>query len=165
MSSKRPASHQESGVILIISLVFLALVSILGASAVSTVLLQERISGNYRDTNMAFQAAQAAMAEGERCLKSARCNPTTTPLTMNTGIAGLGYDPGSRIQWKHFDWASQGTPVTANLDGVRRKGYFVIEKLNNPPPTSGDPTIYRITSYGVGSSVDGGSILQATYVR
>ena len=58
----------ERGAALVTSLVILVILTLIGVSALRNVTLSERMSGNLRDTNIAFQAA-------ESCLASAFADP------------------------------------------------------------------------------------------
>lgn len=59
------ALNQQTGSALIISLLFLLILTILGVAGIQTTSMQERMSGNMRDRNMAFQASEAALRGGE----------------------------------------------------------------------------------------------------
>lgn len=62
----QPASMlRQRGSALAISLIFLLLMTLLGVSAMQGSNMQERMAGNLRDRNMAFQAAEAALRAGE----------------------------------------------------------------------------------------------------
>lgn len=55
----------QRGSVLIVSLVFLLLLTIVGVSAMNMTSLQEKMSGNFRDHDLAFQASEAALVEAE----------------------------------------------------------------------------------------------------
>ncbi|KDE39704.1 Type IV fimbrial biogenesis protein PilX [Nitrincola lacisaponensis] len=57
--------YKQAGSALIVSLLFLLILTILGVAGIQTTSMQERMSGNMRDRNMAFQAAEAALRGGE----------------------------------------------------------------------------------------------------
>lgn len=62
--------RSQYGAVLIVSLIFLLLMTIIGVTAMQTTTLQERMAGNTRDHNLAFQAAEAALREGESWIKN-----------------------------------------------------------------------------------------------
>tara|TARA_R110001592_G_scaffold52511_7_gene160664 strand:+ start:2336 stop:2956 length:621 start_codon:yes stop_codon:yes gene_type:complete len=68
--------HFQQGSALIISLVMLLLLTMVGVTGMNMTSLEERMSGNYRDHEMAFQAAEAALVEAENFIES-------TDLTTN----------------------------------------------------------------------------------
>ena len=55
----------QKGNTLIVSLVILLAVSIVGVSSISGVSLNQKMATNFRDNDLAFQAAEAALVEGE----------------------------------------------------------------------------------------------------
>jgi type IV pilus assembly protein PilX len=89
---------RQRGVVLIISLIFLVLLTIIGVTAMQTTLLQERMAGNMRDLNLAFQATEASLRAGETWLPANRAaaeaaTPLTDPANWNgtggTSVAGF----------------------------------------------------------------------------
>ena len=56
---------QQRGLALFMSLVMLLILTILGVSSVQNTSLQERMSRNALDSNLAFQAAESALRDGE----------------------------------------------------------------------------------------------------
>ncbi|MCC5858552.1 MAG: hypothetical protein JJT90_10370 [Ectothiorhodospiraceae bacterium] len=61
----RCGGRRERGAALIISLLLLLVMTLIGVTAMQTSTLQERMAGNTRDRNLAFQSAEAALREGE----------------------------------------------------------------------------------------------------
>lgn len=59
------ARPRERGSALAIALIFLLLMTLLGVSAMRGSNMQERMAGNQRDRNMAFQSAEAGLRAGE----------------------------------------------------------------------------------------------------
>ncbi len=57
--------RDESGAALIVALIMLLLITIVGVSAMQTTTMEEKMAGNLRDRHVAFQAAEAALREGE----------------------------------------------------------------------------------------------------
>ena len=56
---------KQRGVVLIMSLTILMVLTLIGVSAMKTSALQERMSGNARDYQIAFEAAEIALRAGE----------------------------------------------------------------------------------------------------
>lgn len=65
------APTRQRGAALIISLIFLLLMTLIGVSSMQSTTLQERMAGNTRDRNLAFQAAEAGLRAGEEWLGTA----------------------------------------------------------------------------------------------
>ncbi len=57
--------YSQRGSVLIVSLIFLLLLTIVGVSSMNMTNLEERMASNFRDHDMAFQAAEAALLEAE----------------------------------------------------------------------------------------------------
>lgn len=62
----RVNNQQQKGAVLIIALIFMLILSLIGVSSMQGTTLQEKMSGNLRDQYSAFNAAEAALREGER---------------------------------------------------------------------------------------------------
>lgn len=58
-------AHQQSGFVLITSLVFLVVITLLAVSAMNRSTLQERMASNIREQSLARQAANAALRNAE----------------------------------------------------------------------------------------------------
>ena len=85
MNRSTPAvfrTHQR-GVVMVISLIALLLLSLIGTTAMRSSTMQEKISGNLRDQDVAFQAAEAALHEAEAFLGG------LTTLAQFDNTAGL----------------------------------------------------------------------------
>ena len=74
ISKSKPTSQR--GATLIVALLFLILITILGISSVSSITLEEKMAGNSRDQQIAFQAAESALRDAE--------------IDLETGIGGGG---------------------------------------------------------------------------
>jgi type IV pilus assembly protein PilX len=66
MHASRTAPERQHGAVLIVALLFLVILTILGLTAMSGTTMEERMSGNTRDLNVAFQAAEAALRDARR---------------------------------------------------------------------------------------------------
>lgn len=112
------AINTQTGSALIISLLFLLIMTILGVAGIQTTSMQERMSGNMRDRIMAFQASEAALRAGENYIRS---NAENTVL---------------------FD-SSLANPE--NWKGENGTGYSVSDMLSkNPKYYINEPGLYRI---------------------
>ena len=60
-----PAGRRQTGAALFISLMFLIILTLIGVSAANVGILQERMAGNVRDSNIAFQRAEEALRVAE----------------------------------------------------------------------------------------------------
>ncbi len=63
-------NHNQSGSVLLISLVFLLVITGLGIASISGISMTEKMAKSQRDYDMAFEMAEAALLEGESWLDS-----------------------------------------------------------------------------------------------
>lgn len=168
--------NAQRGAALIISLVFMLILTIIGAASMQSATLQERMAGNARNLDQAFQAAEAALREAETELAKV----SVGPFNGSGGLYLSCADPAdSRTSCKEPAWndhASNGWKVLpANtVAGVSRQPEFVIEELSTiadpDAALDSDKTIatmgyYRVTARGYGSSDRGMVVLSTTYKR
>ncbi|MCK4742595.1 MAG: hypothetical protein KAT25_02110 [Sulfuriflexus sp.] len=166
------SKHKQQGAVLIVSLIILLLMTIIGVSSMKTTTLEERMAGNMRDQNLAFQSAEAAIVEGETYLRD-------TVLIVTDGTAGLhdiglAPDPLVPATWTTAA-SSRSATVSLNDDQNAR---FYIEKLGDiEKPTGrnltfdpagnktngGDITGYKVVAIGEGPSGESQAILASYY--
>ena len=106
-----PAPHGQQGVALYVALIMLLLLTLLGLAALQVTAMQERMTGNYRTFNLAFNRAEEALRQVEFDIQQtiARVGPfgvDTDPAIqcVNGDINGLGDLRG---------WADAREPATA----------------------------------------------------
>jgi type IV pilus assembly protein PilX len=159
---------RERGAVLIVSLVFLLVLTVLGVAALRNTTLEERMAGNLRDANLAFQAAEAALREGEQFLQQA----TLPAFAGANGLLLMQDDAGQPDFWNNHAWGANSRTAGA-VGGTAAAPQFVIEELP-ALPAEGDSArfgalpevgFYRVTARAVGGTTDAVSILQTTYRR
>lgn len=168
-------SKKQEGTVLIVSLVLLLVLTILGISGMQTSGLQERMAGNMHDASLAFQAAEAALREGERFVGSA----TLPEFNDSNGLyvyAPTESDKNSSIPvWRRGNWSwDDAREYQGTLQNLSAAPRYVIEELprvlrpgasaaaDEPLP---DQAVYRITARARGGSDASEVILQSTYMR
>jgi type IV pilus assembly protein PilX len=81
-------THHQSGAVLIISLVILLLLTLIGASSIQTSNLEEKMAGNLRDRDFAFQAAESALIDAETkvtlCVVISACSISTADVIKDS---------------------------------------------------------------------------------
>jgi type IV pilus assembly protein PilX len=90
MTKRRPVLRHEQGMALVVSLVILLSLTLLGLAAIQNTSLEERMAGGFRSEQIALQAAEAALREGEAWLNGLGAPP---------GAQGAGGSPGSSQIW------------------------------------------------------------------
>ena len=86
--------RSQRGAILIISLMFLVVLTMLALTTMGGITLEERMSGQYRDLNVAFQAAESGLRDAERDIwgtGTATATPRAPIISGRTGF-GDGFD-------------------------------------------------------------------------
>lgn len=151
----------QQGMALLVSLVFLLLLTLIGISSMQNATLQEKMASSVTLRNQSFQLAEATLRIGESavqlatytladCGTLAQCAPPTESLTLT----GAGVDPnsGSRVNWI----AAGG-------------GFYGVQKLGTTTyavnvPLNASVTLYRITAVGiVGNNVR--SVVESIYAK
>ena len=94
---------RERGAVLVVSLLILAMMTIIGVAAMDTSVMEEKMAGNMRDRNIAFQAAESALRLGETWI-AAR---SVLPEISNDGSTGIwdlnkpDPDTTNNLYWWH----------------------------------------------------------------
>lgn len=79
----RPAPRRERGIVLLVGLVVLVVLSLLAVGSMRATTLEERMSHNSQDRQIAFQVAEAALREAELTLSQ-----PMLPAFVAVGAAG-----------------------------------------------------------------------------
>jgi len=166
-----PSRQRQTGMALITGLIFMVVLTLLALAAMRTTTLEERMSGNARDRDLAFQSAEAALRAGEQVLQGATLPAFAlgTPLTPRIETATL------TSYWQNtHPWATQSVAISWQPAGTSAAPQYVIEDMGASAGGGGgslafsalnENGVYRVTARGVGSSQDAVVILQAVYQR
>jgi type IV pilus assembly protein PilX len=182
MNARLPRLHRQSsvaghkGFVLVGGLLFLIITTLLALSMFRSLGLQERIAGNTRDKQRAFEAAQSALQYGEWWLSQG---------TGGTGIACSGYNNGNDISQMRVCSATLSDPTT--LPWSTRSDYMppsMTVSAGGGLASSGDinyqakpalyisylglspdglAQLYQVTSYGYGGNAETAAVVQSTY--
>jgi len=164
--------HRQSGAALIVSLILLLVMTLLGVSAMQTNVLEEKMAGNFRDRDLAFQAAEAALRHAENEILNASLSDFTTwascpacpPMAATGGKLGPSYDDsGVDYSADSSLWKTPGAYDIYDhpaLPPAKDPKYVI--KLQN---TSGSRRIFKITAYAEGNSPGTAVVLQSYYER
>lgn len=145
----------QNGAVLAVSLLILVVLTIIGVSSMVTTSLEEKMSGNFRDRQIAFNAAEAALAYAENFV-----NANVNAASVFDGSDGLyaTYDgPGSNNAFDSSWWtgtASQVLPNADAVDDVQTQPRFTIEHRGEIGEVEGT----SINLGGYGESSGGGEI-------
>lgn len=180
----RTDRKRQQGAVMITALMILLIMTIFGISTMDTNILEERMAGNMRDRNTAFQAAESALRAAEvwiasqTDLHSMTLRVVSDPNDSNPLWDFASPDPDSSTSkpwWEEADqtwWDSKGVLLTggSQLPGVAVQPAYIIEKL---PPGSESleaaqsldtSDIYlQVTARGVGGTASTVVVLQSVY--
>jgi type IV pilus assembly protein PilX len=175
MHSDRKLPHGQRGAILAVSLLLLLVMTVLGLTASQATLLQERMAGNDRELDLAFQAGEAGLRGAEK-----RIDSTVGPKGQARYICS---DPDScdaedranaTEDYTHQEqkwWDDNAHSLGLSLAEVGGEPQFVTEEWANVQDTltTGDSgaksgTIFYVnTSRALGPTATAVAIVETTY--
>ena len=136
----------ECGAVLLVSLVMLLLLTLVGLAGMRMVRLEERMAGNLRDRQMAFQAAEAALRAGETAaLERYRHEGPMASIDDAAGVAS-GFSASAAqpvyrlrfLRWLSSEGLEVGKSVSANgvAIEVRAEGFGARRQPSGEPVSS-----------------------------
>lgn len=135
--------YRQRGMALLVSLVFLLLLTLIGLSSMQSATLQEKMTSSVMQRNQSFQMAEAALRVGESAVQAesyslpvctaAQCAPPPESATVTTA----GRYSSSGVLW---------VAAAGGFYGVQNIG-TTLTAVNVPLNTSA--TLYRITAVAV----------------
>ncbi|WP_210558638.1 MULTISPECIES: PilX N-terminal domain-containing pilus assembly protein [unclassified Pseudomonas] len=150
--------QNQRGMVLLVSLVFLLLLTLIGLSSMQSANLQEKMAGSVSLRNQAFQTAEAALRIGESavqldsyslavCASATQCAPPAESSVVSA--AGLNSTSG-------VTWVAAGN----GFYGVQNIG-TTLTAVNVPSNTSA--TLYRVTAVGIAGTSR--SVVESVYAK
>ena len=173
-----PDYSTQQGAVLVVGLIFLLIMTLLGVSSMSTSNLEEKMSGNTRDRELAFQAAESALREAERVVQD-NWNSLAFDVTCTNGFCDC--DPASFSStttcseyWTDTAldvWNTAGRYIsyTTTVDNVVANSKYIIEYMGthvvptDPVCNTCPKEYFRITTLGAGLTPASRVMLQTTY--
>ena len=170
----------QRGISLVIVMIFLVILSVLGVTAMQSSTLGSRIARNEADRTLAFQAAEAALRDGELDIKNLKadnsaCVAASAGCRVLSISRGDGFDTVCNLGlcdsrafttpvWEDATkWTTTGASVaygtytTATaLPVVGQQPRYILEYF-----PLGDSVIYRITAVGFGANTTTQVMLQS----
>lgn len=174
--------EKQRGAVLVFCLVFLAVLTMLGVSGMESTVLEERMAGNMRDYNLAFQAAESALKDAESWLDT----QVILPLKSTNGTTVVwtqdSMDPAAAdgVHWWEDNgvghaWWNANSTVPGGFQGTAAQPQYIIEEYhiaatgqsiaigNGAPPML--RVVHRITGHGVGATATAEVYVQSTFVK
>ncbi|MEY5098231.1 MAG: hypothetical protein RJA36_950 [Pseudomonadota bacterium] len=177
-SLRRAGRHAQHGFALLTGLIMLLMVSLLGLAAARGIRHETQMANNTRERDLAFQAAEAALADAESKLQTVyhdnvkandfsraglidrstastedKIKPTTARYWTDAAPNGYGwFDASGAVDTGKSIVSSQ------TVAGVDQQARYVVEYLGTiPPPVLNPPCSlptyrYRLTALAVGAA-------------
>ena len=175
----RSLSPTQHGSALVVSLLILLVLTLIGVTSMSTTALQSKMATNSREYNLAFQATESALRDGETEISTLNPVGFDASCTTDPGLC-LSSTTGTPI-WSTIDWTTASsrtyglkTGATALL-GITSSPKYIIEKLPLAP-LPGDNTSqlscyncglsiqnFRVTASGTGANSSAAVMLQSIF--
>jgi len=170
------SQRRQRGVVLIVSLIMLLVVTLLAVSSMQGTMLEEKMAGNTKDRNLAFQTTESAIREAEDFIEG------VVSLGGFNGSAGLfGLTDAEPYHASSGTWsdATQHVVATAAYGSYDAPQYYIkhfttvvgTEGAMNMSgygdnKGTGDVSIFKITGRGSGGNADSAEvILRSHYGR
>jgi type IV pilus assembly protein PilX len=150
--------NAQRGAVLIVSLVFLLLLTLLATSSMQNATLQEKVAGTLKLRDASFQSAETALRIAEAkitapgfslpaCSSSAKCLPPPEALTLSSRGAG----GASEVNWV-----------------ATRGGFYGIQHIGQTDQPAGGAdgqlwTLYRVTAIGIQG--DSRTVLESVHTQ
>ncbi|MHB1075517.1 pilus assembly PilX family protein [Thiobacillus sp.] len=178
-----PTSTSQHGAALITGLIFLVVLTLISLSAIKSTSLEERMAGNARDQDVAFEAAEAGVRDAMKSLASLKSSSfaagCSNGLCLNDPVTPVWTSITSNNQWISSKTKTYtGTPLT--FEGATQlpvQPRYIIELVPTTVPPFGSSagtgkgntsgaqlTPYRITSRGWGITGQTQATVQATVI-
>ncbi len=177
LSFSATAARTQSGAALLAALIFLIVFTIIGVGVVGTTTTEEKLARNFRDTDIAFAAAEAALRDAEVRITGYWSKPALPidPYSFNSTCTD-GLCDRNAEQPVHEKFSLTGSPsveLGAGTTGTPQialgsaQPRYLIESTCGSIPgesaTKPCQTIYRITSIGFGR-LTAQTLLQENYI-
>ncbi|WP_223500378.1 PilX N-terminal domain-containing pilus assembly protein [Pseudomonas sp. BF-R-24] len=150
--------YTQRGMALLVSLVFLLLLTLIGLSSMQSATLQEKMAGSVALRNQSFQRAEAALRVGEStvqrdsyalpvCSGIVQCAPPSESST----ITAAGFNASSGVTWIASGNGFYGVQNIGDSQGA------VNVPINTPA------MLYRVTAVGIAGHSR--SVVESIYAK
>lgn len=182
MNKQHPSYDTQKGAALAVSLIILMVLTMVGITGMQTTTMEEKMAGNNRDYNLAFQAAEAALRNAEAYVEGLVTAVEFNSATLNDGLLSeTESDPDyfNKNVWNSNGYnigTKQPTDLVSSLYGLQPK-YIVKYVAENDPDSNArlniggygeklagaQITVFRITARGTGGTNNSQVLLQTHY--
>jgi len=175
------ASANQGGMVLLMCLIFLMALTLLGLSASSDTILQNKLASNLQETERAKQSALLALSWAEKWLLELDGPAPQSCADICDGLyLHAGGDLPPHPEFESFSWwldhgheagvdPLTGERITAISSDSANVPVWIIEVAQTiPPGENGNPDLqvwYRILARGTGRKDTAVSVIESTLVR
>ena len=149
---------RQTGMVLLISLVFLLVLSQVGLSSIQAAVSQQKVASSLWHRNQSFQGAESGLRLGESVVERGGaalpvCHSVITcaPPDESFAVVGAGTNPVSAVTWVAFKDGFYGVQALGAGAGL----------AHLPPHTSA--ALFRVTAVGLASQSR--TVLETVYAR
>lgn len=163
---------KQSGAVLIVGLIMVLVLSVVVIASSQTTLLQQKMTSNLKDKELAFQSAETALRAGEIFLNDS--TEASLKAIVFDGTNGYHNYSVTRALTQEDDWQNLNTiESTQSLSQVKEKSVYIIENITGIKPLGGslqaaipvDSLYYRVTSKAKGGTDASLAVLQTVYKK
>lgn len=170
------AQRRQSGTVLLVSLIVLLVMTLLGVASMRGATLEERMAGNWRDQNIALQAAEAALRAGEESIPVG-FEPDLSLFPCSAAECEV-FEPDVAIRDSALDadadWHNSARSYADSFPGAAEPPQFVVERrayvrdhlgvgYGDYLETGGH--LFQITARASGQTAETARVLQAGIAR
>lgn len=170
--SQTQTSVAQRGAVLVTAMLLLMVLTIIGVTVMQMSRMQERMAGNSRDVNLAFQAAEGALRNAEGFIN----NLTVQPIACSAAPCEVWQETAASSPVANEDatwWETNGQDFgLETIDGVKEEPKAVVEELGfvrtdggvvEPPEDGRD--FYQVTARSTGGSGQTEVVIQSTFTK
>lgn len=165
LSGFRPPARQR-GAVLYVALMMLVLLALIGVTALQVTGLQERMSANYRSTNMALQNAEALTRQTELDLDRQVNSAGKENLVVDEPFCSAAFDPTRWAAQMNFVKPTPKPSHTRRIDEcVAGTGSTA---MGTGPVTENTNLIFQVTAYATdrasGSNPSSDAVIDTIFI-
>jgi type IV pilus assembly protein PilX len=166
---------RQTGAALVVALLMLLVMTVLGIASMGVTRMEERMAGNARDMDLAFQGAEAGLRDSEERIRVM----TSRPNTCSTAPCAIWQQDhwtvdfrDQLLSWWQTNAIEYGAAGTREVMDTTRDPLVLTEDMGFVPDSltvgHGPPegrSFYKITSNSSGASDTANAVLESTYTR
>lgn len=139
------ARHRQRGAALAVVLILLLVMTLLAVASLRGTLLEERMSASVRDRSLSFQAAEAALREGEALAEQLASGAVPLPAagTCLNGVCAIIAPDAAAADpppWKNEAVWATARVAAFDFEGQTAQPQYIVEQLADNVPAKGSCT-------------------------